>query len=274
MANPTRSILWWEYNELLDHLVARPDIWSESADSPGLWLRSDSAGDSVMGLLLVPPIKSGTYRQYAVRTVPLSWPTERCNEYLDELLRHWTSYLFRLETTKLLQDELNLDIRVAESMAIAIARLGQIEFDPDAVPQPSQKSLEDITSGFPDDRAYGLASPHRLFLLSSGGYVRLRPRGGMLAVDLSLKVDGSFTGSGQLTGFVRPQNGNLQGTFNLLFGLGEPEPKTSEVSDAINASNPVLHETADAGGATLTEGQLSGTVATDARDQSRTDEVG
>jgi len=211
------GLLWWEYNELLEHLISRPDIWTESEGQPGLWLRSSSEGDGC-GVLLVPPVKTGPYRQYVLRSVPMTWDAQRTDDYIHELLTHWTSYNYRLDLTTLFTEELHLDQRTASNVAIAAVRLGQgPEFDPDHLPEPTQSNLVDGDTGF--THTAGLNEPlRRVFYLTGGGYVCFRPSGGLLTVDISVKVREGFTGAGQFSGHVRPRNGDLRGAFTILFG--------------------------------------------------------
>src|SRR5689334_22584556 len=116
------QLCWWEWNELLDHITERDDIWSSVPDSPLLFLRQtapDEEGlrqDALLLQAVPPPDSTSPWRQFGIQITPLSWSKETYDAYLMRLLAHWTSYDHRLRMTALL-----MEMGVAQAHLIAIA---------------------------------------------------------------------------------------------------------------------------------------------------------
>ena len=49
------TLTWWEYEDLLEHLRSREDIWIQSEENPFLWLRVDDEAASCLALSFSPP---------------------------------------------------------------------------------------------------------------------------------------------------------------------------------------------------------------------------
>jgi hypothetical protein len=209
------NIMWWEHEELLEHLSHRTDIWQRMEADPRNWIRL--VDDTPVALLVFrSPSATGPYRQHQVSCIPVDngWDNAWCQDYLLKLVCGWTSYKFRSATEEFLVSELKLDANTAHAAAIGIARIEQEpEPDPDKPEIPLQDPL------FPKDEQEVLlrelleidrtVSFHYL-AGPKGGYVSIRLSGGMLRVRLSIpdpEADG-FSNLGQLEGYVRPRQGN------------------------------------------------------------------
>jgi hypothetical protein len=214
------NLQWWEFEQLLDHLRTRQDIWSSPRE--GLWLRSHSYDDntSCLGLAISPPVKTGPFRQYVLRAVPFAWDAAQCDEYLTALVSKWTDYGTRRRYTEFLITEANIAPAVASSIATGLCAVDQGEIpDVEAFPLPSTRELWpdvsdlDITTGYSERalRTYGIVG---------GGWLTVRLSGGMLHVRASLRSDGRYGGGygGVFEGFVRPNDGNVPLASAFLFG--------------------------------------------------------
>lgn len=219
------NITWWEYEELLDHLRSRPDLWTLD-DTTGMWLRTNENSDPCVALAIRGPSNTGPYRQYNVGIIPMDWTVEESDAYVLRLVSMWTSYGIRMKTVELLTTDDGILMEPKTAMAVSVA-IGAMEneprFDPEKEKLFVQGKLPDFMSGFaPDPFEQGRA----LHFINGGGYLSFARRGDMLQVKISLKhpKSGGFGGCGQLTGYVRPQNGDMRGCFEYIFGVRAADP--------------------------------------------------
>jgi len=217
------NLCWWEYEQLLDHLRSRGDIWASS--HPSVWVRSFSYDESetiVCCLRFTPPRNAGPFRQYACSVVPMEWTVEQADEYLQHLLESWTDYGRRKRFETFLRDELRLESALAANAAIALCSLDEglnPGPDPDRLPLPTAREL------FPDVQSPLLcladgAHYLRTYGFTGGGWFTISLTGGMLRVRASLPSHGRYGGgySQPFEGFVRPYNGNVNLAAAALFG--------------------------------------------------------
>jgi hypothetical protein len=229
------TLTWWELEELQEHLQSRPDIWTWDEMSQ-FWTRSDTEGAMLCALRFRGPNNLGPYRQFQVQQIEFGWTVDETSQYLLELCTKWTSYGYRMEIAKLLieDDAVKMDPATAMAMSVGIVKL---EMDPKTDPDkegvaPAHERLPDFGSGFFDA---GQNDPRYFVVgLFGGGYVRISQRSEMLYVTLSIPSNGGFSGDGQLSGFVRPKNGNFEGACRVLFGQtdvpeGDPKPKVAQI---------------------------------------------
>ena len=221
------KLAWWEYDELLEHLQDRPDIWTHDPEvNPFLWLRQDRpwseaepvAQEPAVGLNFLPPgSPDSPYRMYGVQILPLSWAEADCEAYVSRLIGSWTSYGLRIGREALLRD-----CRIAEEEVPLIAlALGVLDHadgpvgPPVGSDEPVADALAPILPAPKDPLEIGT------YLLSEGGYVRLRLAGGQIQTRLSIPSKGkrglrSF--GPVLEGYVRPIDGRIRDTAVFLAG--------------------------------------------------------
>lgn len=213
------QLMWWEYEELVEHLESRKDIW-QRMDDPKDWIRFVDE-TPVAFLASQNPAASGPYRQHRVECFPADggWTYAECQEYLTQLVNGWTSYHVRLLTEQFLIEEVKLEPERAHLAAIGISR---IEQEPEADPDKPKIGVQERLYP-PADGSSSQFSPFDVqrticcHYLQGGGYVSLRLQGGLLRVRLSLpdpelakeNPDPSFSNLGQLEGFVRPRAGTV-----------------------------------------------------------------
>jgi len=177
-----------EYEELLDHLEHSPAIWTRSDDNPSLWLRSDDAS-SPCGLQILEGEDL-----CEVLGHPIDASEEETRDYIDRLVRSWTSYGQRELVVKFLEDELKFDPETAEVVGIAITQIRT------SVPSEITNLVADLPN-VPE--AQPLAHEIGLFQLVGGGYVHLQTRGGRLHATLSIPSRRKHLSFGPaLTGFL------------------------------------------------------------------------
>ena len=212
-------ITWWEYEELLEHLESRPDLWTPSPSKPNTWARCSS--DQIEMLLgFSEPAKPGPYRMYGIGAIPVNWTPSESEKYLSELVSGWTSYSIRLSIVNLLETELGIPQDKAFVAAIAIARMfvDPTPHDPDASETPLQAELyEDPKDVYGDSLI-----PCRREYLMKGGHLSLEPVGGQLRIKIimpTLMRSGLMLALGygyELRGFVHPVRGSIEQAKELL----------------------------------------------------------
>lgn len=214
-------VTWWEFDELLEHLRGRPDIWTQSEENEFLWLRgqtlwsSDGDAKTISGCAFscCPPIDATSpFRLFQIDIIPLEWEEAYCQEYLRRTLECWTTYGQRKRVETFLVEELQVSTEHAMLGAIGLGAQDYAEerVDPDSVSGPEQQSrlwpdsLPPLSlTPLPDPLDVGT------WLLQGGGYVSLRLQAEMLRVSISIK-DNKADGYGPpLRGYVRPPSGNI-----------------------------------------------------------------
>lgn len=228
----TLSLMWWEHEQLLDHLRSREDIWSSSREN--MWMRQHNSDDDTpcLGLAISPPVGSSPFRRYAYRTIALGWSQEQCDEYLTALARKWTDYSVRMIFTQFLVDEVKMDVDKAQSVAIALCGLEQsvITPDPEVFALPTQREL------WPDIAGVDLSGVNyddgvQTYGITGGGWLSIRRSADMLRVRASLRSHTKYGAGygGVFEGFIRPRDGNIKLASVFLFGDDLPK-LTEEVS--------------------------------------------
>ena len=86
--------------ELLYHLATVPGSWTESQETPGLWIRSE--GESALCAIQIS--ENALTGMFQVSGTPLSWSQEETETFLDGLVRTWTSFPRREALEKVLQE--------------------------------------------------------------------------------------------------------------------------------------------------------------------------
>jgi hypothetical protein len=221
VSDPLR-ITWWEYEELLEHLEQRPDIWMQSEENPLLWMRlvksprldvEEEVGNA-LALHFMPPTQEGPYRQYGIQVFPQEWPEAECTSYLDDLLSKWTAFGHRKRTVATLRD---CQVEHAELIAIAVEAIDWLEApapDPETASKHSDALQQRMYPPAPDP----IDITTELFY-GNRGWMNLRRAGGMIRVRASVKSRDGLWGQ-QLEGFVRPRDGRIEDTVSFLLGLG------------------------------------------------------
>lgn len=228
------NLMWWEHEQLLDHLLSRTDIWSSPRQNMWMRILSDKDDTPVIGLAISPPAKTGPYRQYSIRQVPMAWTVEQCDEYLDHLCRKWTDYGTRLRYASFLVSELALDPAKAYAAAIGLCGVEQIgDTDPEQCPMPTDRELWPDVEG-PDLHIQHSERVLRTFGITGGGWLSVRLQSGMLRVRCALRSDGKYGGgySGSFEGFIRPVNGNAELAAAFLYGTTVSTHGTVEYGDS------------------------------------------
>jgi len=214
------NLMHWEWNELLEHIGDRSDIWSAVPDRPNSFFRAVD-GEAVMALTARMPTAPGPYRQVTVIPVPILWTQDQVDGYLLDLVVKWTSYGFRMQVCSLLVDECGLDPKKAQMAAIAIGKMQQLpDKDPDclgaqAVSDTFWPQEGDVQVDVPPE-------PEGMWYLTrrpwgEGGWLRLRLTGGQLALRCSLPtVNGDY--HLPFDGFVRPRCGDASFALAVLLG--------------------------------------------------------
>lgn len=214
----TTKITWWEFSDLIDHLMSRPDIWLQSDENEHLWLLTTASERSALGLLFSPPSDTvHPYRMYTVQAIGMEWADEHVEKYVHWLLHHWTSYNRRLGVEQFLIQELNIDPETAVPSAIALEAL---DWTQGKVPEPLEPEIQEhlwpktevnISPTSPDPFHIGT------FLFNGGaGWVKLRLVSGMIRTLLSIRAKTGETVL--LEGFTRPTHGRLYDTAAQLGG--------------------------------------------------------
>ena len=203
------SLTWWEYDELLEHLHNREDIWTQSEENPLLWMRS-MGDEACCAVLVTPPANpDAPYRQYQASSIPMAWDEEKSGKYLIDLASHWTTYGHRMAVEKLLLEELKLDGETAALMAIAIESFDWID-----VAEPEEKTDMHPVFVDPLERKTHIGT----YLLSGGGWAKLTLLGGMIRVAMSLPNKDSGGFAHPFEGFVRPKHGRVEEAAAALAG--------------------------------------------------------
>lgn len=208
-------IMRWEYEELLEHLEGREDIWKRNEENPLLWLRIDDEGQAGCALSFSEELE-GEFPIRQVDVYPIVWPPHSCRDYLDELLTFWTEYYRRIQFTKTLQERHNMKEGDSQLAAMRLAAIdhetGRKDPDPEgreepayphgflpptAVPDPDHIGIWDVKAGLPSQAG-------TLWLRRA----RHNPNQ-MISIEVSLP---SPTGGHvpRLTGFVYPVSGNVK----------------------------------------------------------------
>src|SRR4051812_5784279 len=111
MSSEAHMLTWWEFEELIEHLEGRPDIWTQSDENPFLWMRCAqtwSTGEVLetpaCALYFLPPANAESpYRMFQMQRMTMSaWSDDEVLAYVEQLLQHWTSYGHRTALTKFL----------------------------------------------------------------------------------------------------------------------------------------------------------------------------
>lgn len=195
------NLTWWEWEELSDALVARPDLWTEHTERVNTFFRMVEQ-TPVYALTGMPAPGTSEFRLVKLITVPLSWAQGDVDAHLDYMTQKFTSLPFRLEVQLFLQTELGLEAQKAYQASVIIARIQQ---------GPLLHKTDPID--YPE--------PGRTFYLHEGGHLRFSQQGEMLRVNIDLK---SRTLGGWsfilLDGFVRPRGKSIRGAIEWLLGDG------------------------------------------------------
>lgn len=220
------QLMWWEAEQLIDHINSRPDIWSNTAT--GQWLRQQSYEDStgLLGIAITGLSPKGPFQKYTFTLVPLFFTKEQATDYFTNLCIQWTDYGQRERYTRLLIAEGNIDAAKAGLLATALCATdyGVVEGYSTTTPTeliPDIRNLGII--GQVDERAV------RAFGITGGGWLRVSFTNGMLKVRASLRTSGDYGGGfgGEFEGFIRPSDGNVQlAAAFLLGGLVRSTPLT------------------------------------------------
>jgi hypothetical protein len=217
------NLLAWEFEELVEHMHDRPDIWRPS-QSRALTFFRIVEGDPV-AVVGAEATEIGAYRGFGLAILAISWSQETADKYLEELARGWTGYGTRCQYAALLSEQAGLDEPTAMQLAVALRAI-----DANAPPVcdvlPDQLRLPyDVTPPEGND------VPVATYLLRSGGYIALRLVGDRLRLSLSLP---SPHGSGYLGetlhGELRPPS---TGTTQQLAGYLAGWPS---IADAVPES--------------------------------------
>jgi len=213
-------LLWWEAEQLIDHIESRHDIWTSPREN--MYLRSHSYDDDTacLGLVASPPTQTGPFRQWGFRTLPMAWSQSDCDTYLRSLACKWTDYGQRQRYTEFLVTEANIEPARAQAIAIGLTAIDQqLEPDVDDPPLPTSREL------WPDIADLGINVRHsertiRSYGITGGGWLTVRLAGGMLRVRASLRSSGKYGGGygGAFEGFIRPSDGNCALAAAFLFG--------------------------------------------------------
>lgn len=214
----TFQLTWWEYDELLEHLQSREDIWTCSDDNEFLWLRTqpvyheetdEFTTTNGCALQFSPPSDGDSaFRLYSLDAHLLEWTEEHCKDYVTGLLDHWTTYSLRSRVQKFMTADLQLADEMAMIAAIAVTSFDHSEErkDPDGdepVIRPSDVVVYDQFPRLPDPFDVGT------WLLAGGGYVKLRLNQNVLSVTLSIpSLSDGFPYP--LKGVVRPLTQSVQ----------------------------------------------------------------
>jgi hypothetical protein len=228
------NIPWWERDELVEHFMQRPDIWTPgSTNSAALWVRSLEDLTGACAVVFTPPATSGPFRQYDVRTVPQAWTEEECEDYLTGLLNHWTSYGYRNKVQAFLIDSLHIAPEQASLAAIVLGRMETDEsLDPDKRDMTYQPALEIMDSV--DDEPPAYTTPDKItYSVAGGGWLHLEPREGSFRITISLRDHSNYGGGYGLPmiGHVRPSDGHVNKHAALLSGaqlFERPDPHGTE----------------------------------------------
>lgn len=228
-------LTFWEYDELLEHLSDREDIWTHSEENELLWMRSAISWETgveeslpAYALLFNPPKDlASPYRIWGLDTHTIGWTADVVDSHVERLLEHWTSYGQRKAASKLLTD---LNVAEAELVAIALASLDwttPTPEDPEGETHLRQEglwpdTLPPLSPPPPDPLDIGT------YLLQGGmGWIRLRLAGGMIRITTSIQNRTAGGGFGSpMDGFVRPRDGRVLDAASSLAGRTAPK-KTS-----------------------------------------------
>ena len=203
------SLTWWEYDELLEHLHDREDIWMQSEENPLLWMRTQE-DEAVCALYVtLPADATAQFRQYQIAAIPMAWDEERSRTYLIDLASHWTTYGHRMGIEKLLITELSIPEETAALAAIAIESFDWIDLT-----EPDHKA--DVLPACVDlvERQSNIGT----YLLAGGGWARLTYLDGMIRVAMSLPNRDTGGYSHPFEGFVRPKHGRVEEAAAALAG--------------------------------------------------------
>ena len=217
----TNTITWWEYDELVEHLSSRPDIWTRSDENEFLWLRSASEEGPDAGLLFSPPSDpESPFRCYALETIPLGWDEDYLNVYITGLLTHWTSFSVRKRTEEFLIDELHIDPQTSHLSAIALESFDWTERSTSITETTGPAPLPDsIATILPPPKVGHVGT----WLLAGGGYVRLDFQNVLIRATISIPSEKSRGYGPPLEGFVRPYDGRTSDAIAFLSSASEGE---------------------------------------------------
>jgi hypothetical protein len=224
------SLTWWEYDEAIEHMLERDDIWTRSEENDFLWLRSqtlwaeDGTCRSVSGLAVqfIPPVDaSSPYRMFSVQMHVMDWDPDYCKTYFTSFFKHWTTYGERMRIAHFLHTELGLPEDHSSLGAIGLTAMEHdiVDPDPENVPHTVQALLPDLTGVVVEQRK----DPSHLgtWLLRDGGYVSLHLTHEMLAVSISILSSHKQGYGPPLRGFVRPPSGNIHAYAEMILGKAE-----------------------------------------------------
>jgi len=232
-------LCWWEYEALLMHLRSRADLWVESSDMPGLWMRLEPRQDedAAFTVFFAPP-KDATslFRQYGVHIIPARWNAEEAREYLLWLINHWTGYRERQIAARFLECDLHIDHVTAGLSAIALTGLAYQEDD---TPEPSTPPLQEELWPRDDPPSFDtdfISDPTLIgtyLLAGSAGWLQLRRFGGMIKASIMLRGKDGVT-KVPLQGLVRPMNGRVRDAVSEITGKDKPHPEPLPPGDGVS----------------------------------------
>jgi hypothetical protein len=223
------QMTWWEHDELLEHLRSRPDLWTEDND---LWVRFarrpvDEEQIAVFAMQLLPPVGTGRFRMYTLHSTPVVWEDTTVTEYLEWVLRNFTTYGARIETVRILTEELGVPLDKANMGAVVLSHthcVGSIYeqpqyFEPDAMQRPDPLLPVPV-----QQRVLGQ------WELVRGGWLRLCENGSQL-LSILLDINGhqsehranAFPGPSVVAfrGMVRPIGTDMSLLHTHLYGFPE-----------------------------------------------------
>lgn len=123
----------WERDELLDHLLSRPDIWQRNEENESLWLRL-SQGEGLCAIHIEEQALP------SLTSYPISWSESDTDDYVIELLSSWTEWGRRLRLVSLITENYP-ECHAPEGMAITIL---SFEHDGREDPEPAEDALDGV----------------------------------------------------------------------------------------------------------------------------------
>ena len=250
------QLTWWEYDELLEHLKDRPDIWTQSEDNPFLWLRSqtirattpEEEDETTNGLALVitpPADESSHFRLFTIEIHVFDWEQDYCHQYLIDLLHHWTLYSRRARIEKFLATDLGLTPDIARLGAIGITSFDQLSEpeDPDSSETPAPKKI--WADMIPPDVDIPILDSFDIgtWFLRDGGYVNLKHKNGAIITRISIRHPRTNGFTHPLRGVVRPPYCTTDQYIRGVHAVELPEKVGSTLPPTIEEDPPATEET-------------------------------
>lgn len=238
------SLTIWEYDELTDHLLSRPDIWNRNSDNPDLWIRLDRSlsplvDDPPQPALAVhfkPADGNNPFRSVDIDLYPLGWSEEDVRIYIEGLFKSWTAFGHRRRVEEVLRTFACPNSDLAAIAVAAIDWVDQRPKDGEANTPAVQPTLPEASAEIKPEVLLGPPPPDPLkigtWFFRGGGWVSLRHAGGMIRVAMSVPTPGRQSYGEGLEGFVRPRSGRIEDTTIRLSGHSEALPTVEEIVGA------------------------------------------